>query len=215
MKTVVRYTFKVLGQRDIVTVGSKNSTDIGFLDEAQKPELFFDHLSGVTTTRRVADTLQQDGTKYRLATKADLTAAQQRDYLSKVNTHFTDGSTGVSYKIVGINFLVTDSKGKASKISKTPMFKHFNTDLYEFEPRDDGDFEWIPCAELLKDPDTTWNYTRNTFEANTAELAINMLSRTLENDLTGEFDCYRNTLDTITVSRASVTDIPLRKSLAI
>ena len=41
-----------------------------------------------------------------------------------------------------------------------------------------------------------------------------MLSRTLENDLTGEFDCYRNTLDTITVSRASVTDIPPPKKFS-
>ena len=215
MKTVVRYTYKVLGQRDIASTGSDASTAIGFLDEAQKPELFFDHLSGVTTTRRVADTLQQDGTKYRPATKADLTAAQQRDYLSKVNMHFSDGSTGVPYKIVGIDFLVTGADGRASKISKTPMFRHFNTDLYEFEPRDAGDFEWIPCAELLRDPDTTWNYTRNTFEANSAELVVNMLSRTLENDFTGEYDCYREALNTITASRASVTDIPPPKNLVI
>jgi len=208
MKTVVRYTFKVLGQRDTISAGSKAVTEIELPDDTEAPEMFFDHISGATSTRRIADTLQQDGTKYREAKKTDLTKAQQRDYWPKLDKHFTDGSTGVPYKIVGIGYLITDALGRKSKTPQTPMFRHYNTNLFDFEPRDAGDFEWMPCAELLRDPDTEWNGLRNTHEVNCAEIGYAMLSDIIDEDITGEFSCYHVVLDRLSVARVDVKDIP-------
>jgi hypothetical protein len=188
MKTVVRYTFKVLGQRDIEGIGSGQVTSIGITEVEDEPELHFNHLTGTTSTKVVADTLQQDGTRYRPATARDMTAKQKNLYQTRIDRHFTDGSTGVAYKIVGIDFQISDENGKATSVPKTPFFKHYDTALHDFAPRDAGDYEWMPCAELLRDPDTEWMSELNAAEANSAQLCYETLKRTLDNDWCNEFE---------------------------
>ena len=166
-------------------------TEIELPDDTEAPEMFFDHISEATSTRRIADTLQQDGKKYREAKKTDLTKAQQRDYWPKLDKHFTDGSTGVPYKIVGVGYLITDALGRKSKTPKTPMFRHYNINLFDFEPRDAGDFEWMPCAELLRDPDSNYTIIDNRGTASRFQRGKNKERRNTLSVLCVQKNCFK------------------------
>ncbi len=99
-------------------------------------------------------------------------------------------------------------KNKPSKTPKTPFFKHYDTSLHSFPPRDDGDYEWIPCSELLRDPTTIWNTEKNALSAHSAQVSFDLLSRTLSNDWTSDFSSDKPLLRIFSASRVSVSDIP-------
>jgi len=212
MKVIVRYSFKVLGQRQIEGASQVPIVEIETSDDDTQPELHYNHLTGTVSTRKVADILQQDGSKYRRVTKTQLNKNQQH-YFEKMGHHFVDGSTGIAYKIVGID-LQESHKGKKSKFSKTPLYKHYDTGLHDFPPRDDGDYEWISCAELLRDPETEWDAQRNAYEAHSATVCHDYLAAAIENDLTGELQCYNGLLRRLYASRAAVSDILPPKKFA-
>ena len=120
--------------------------------------------------------------------------------------HFVDAFTGIAYKIVGIDFQVLD-KGAKSKIARTPLYKHYDTGLHDFPPRDEGDYEWMPCAELLRDPDTEWDAERNSYEAHSAQLSHDYLLRAMEDDRAEKLSCYSVVLKNLSAARVAVSDI--------
>jgi hypothetical protein len=212
MKVVVRYSFKVLSQGEVEGSKSIPSVVIDSDDDASLPDLHYNHLTGTVSTRPVADPNQQDGSRYRRTVKTQLNKTQQR-YFDRVNHHFIDGSTGAAYKIVAIDFQELD-RGAKSKISKTPLFKHYDTGLHDYPPRDDGDYEWISCAELLRDPDTVWDGARNSLEAHNVEACYDYLSNAMSNDWTNDLQCYSGVLRNLEAHRAAVSDIPPPKKFA-
>jgi len=211
MRPVVRYSFKVISQNDS-TPHNLPEFNIQLNDESHLPDLYYNHLTGQSSIRPVAEILQQDGSTYRAALKSQLSKNQQI-YFSKINQFFIDSSSGTEYKIVGIDFQV-QHQGRPSKIPKTPFFKHYDTSLHNFAPRDDGDYEWIPCSELLRDPTTTWNANKNIVSAHSAELSFSQLSRTLASDVYSEFTDYQPLLRRLSASRVSVVDIPPPKKFS-
>ena len=205
MKPVVRYSFKVLSQGEADISNRAKSLEIELGDDGELPELHYNHLTGVASTRPVAEVLQQDGSRYRAAASTQLNK-QQQHYFEKVGKHFVDASTGIAYKIVGIDFQVLD-KGAKSKIARTPLYKHYDTGLHDFPPRDEGDYEWMPCAELLRDPDTEWDAERNSYEAHSAQLSYDYLLRAMEDDRAEKLSCYSVVLKNLSAARVAVSDI--------
>jgi hypothetical protein len=206
-RPVVRYSFKVLGQNNSIS-HALPELDIQLGDDHNLPDLHYNHLTGQVSTRPVAEILQQDGSTYMPVSKSKL-AKSQLIYFTKLNQYFVDSSSGLEYKIVGIDFQIRH-QGKPSPHPKTPLFKHYDTSLHIFAPRDDGDYEWISCSELLRDSTTVWNTSKNSLSAYSAELNFNFLSRTI-NDHNSEFSAYLPILRQLSASRVSVLESPPRK----
>jgi len=204
MHPVVRYSFKVLGQNSRIS-HALPELDLQLGDDHNLPDLHYNHITGQVSTRPVADILQQDGSTYVPVSKSKLSKSQQT-YFTKLNHHFVDSSSGIEYQIVGIDFQVRH-QGKPSPHPKTPLFKHYDTSLHNYPPRDDGEYEWISCSELLRDPTTVWNTTKNSLSAYSAELNFHIHSRTIANDLSSEFSDNRPILPQLSASRVSVSDI--------
>jgi hypothetical protein len=200
-------------------------TEIELPIAEERPELHYDHLSGMTSTRPVADILQEDGSRYCAALKSQLCKLQIDKFWGKRGMFFTDASSGISYQIVGIDYQ-TKNQGARSGAPRTLFFKHFDTNLHEFPPRADGDYEWMPCSELVSDPDTVWDTEKNAVYASTVELSYQSLKRTMDDDETGEFACYSALLDnlkdsrvgfnedSLEAARVSVNDIPPPRKFA-
>jgi hypothetical protein len=83
MKPVVRYSFKVLSQGEVDTSVKTTSLEIELGDDGELPELYYNHLTGLTSTTPVADALHQDGSRYRAAAKTQL-SKQQQHYFENV-----------------------------------------------------------------------------------------------------------------------------------
>lgn len=182
MAIIIRYSFKVMGIIDEWKPSSSQIMEVELHDSSidlRVDESTGDVVEGVQHRRQLID-----GSRYTAARSNDL-RINQRDYLSKIGMRFTDLSEHRSYKIVSVDFQ-THHQGNRSSTPKTPYFKHYDVGLHEFAPRSDADFEWIPCAELLRDPDTAWDIVINRLEiANLLSSSI-YLDEAIANDWTGD-----------------------------
>jgi len=88
MRSVVRYSFKVLSQNNRTT-HILPDLEIQLGDDHNLPGLHYNHLTGHISTRPVQDILQMDGSTYMPVTKSKISQSQQV-YFTKVNQYFVD-----------------------------------------------------------------------------------------------------------------------------
>ena len=62
-----------------------------------------------------------------------------------------------SGKVVAV---VKESKSKGPG-SRTPFFEYYDVEKHIGGPKNDNDFEYTTCAELLKDKHTQWDDTKS------------------------------------------------------
>ena len=87
--------------------------------------------------------------RYKKALSKDFTVSQER-YKASIGRRFIDNSTDESFHIVDIclRHFTTNRKRKGG--SKTPYFKFYSTLTHLSPPLRDVDYEYTPCAEILK-----------------------------------------------------------------
>ena len=93
---------------------------------------------------------------YRTAVKSELNT-KQKHYFMKVHMQFYDRSETKWYKITDVMFL----SNKRGPGSKTPYYQFYDVLMYPGSPTRGEDYEYMPCAEVLRHPDIAFDDRAN------------------------------------------------------
>ena len=149
-KIIIRRTFKVMGPGDSSLYDSKFDVNIE-VDEEEDSE------SIVDDNEDASDTIPSLDREYIELHRNSPELKNKSNYTNYCKMNFYDNFDKSYWKVVAV---VKENKSKGPG-SRTPFFKYYDVEKHIGGPINDNDFEYTPCAELLKDKHIDWDDTKN------------------------------------------------------
>jgi hypothetical protein len=205
-RTLCRVSFKVMGQVD-QQLPTQQPMDIEVSGEEGLDEYVYDELSHTTSRLSGVGTpgvyvIPSPGVSigslgvfddmvpvveptfvYKSVRPADL-LKNQGHYFQKIKMQFVDLATNEHMRIVDVCLCTSIKRGAGSK---TPYYKFYDVLLYPTHPPNEMGYEYMPCAEVMRSPDISWDDTANraTIEVESSSMAYFAEN---ENTIPAEFE---------------------------
>ena len=149
-KNIIRRTFKVMGPGDSSLYDSSFDVniEIEMEDDDEKVEEF-DDIENVKENNHDRDYIELNRNSSEMKNKTN--------YFNYRKLTFHDNFDKTYWKVIAV---VKENRTKGPG-SRTPFFKYYDVDKFIGGPLKEEDFEYSPCAELLKDKNIQWDDIRN------------------------------------------------------
>ena len=212
-RTKVRVTFKTMGIKDEVSSPLLNEISLDVTDD--ESYIVDDDLYPSAVSRIVYEPaatllspvptpivpLAVTKTVYIQQSKSDMTKKTQTKYFQKIGMCFYDIATSQNFKITGV-YLCPSSTFVGPK---TPLYRLYDIDKFPGGPTLDHDYDYQPCAELLRSRDVQWSDRVNVafIEANSAALQYFDSQVGVDSDI----------CNYVSALRAEFTEVPPPKNL--
>ena len=151
-KNIIRRTFKVMGPGDSSLYDSSYDVNIEIDendDDGIIEEFDIEEIVQVEDNKNDRDYIELNRNSPEMKNKSN--------YFNYRKTTFYDNFDKTYWKIIAV---VKENRTKGPG-SRTPYFKYYDVEKFIGGPTNEEDFEFTPCAELLKDKHIQWDDIRN------------------------------------------------------
>ena len=151
-KNIIRRTFKVLGPGSSSLYNPNYDANVLIEDFDDDEELINDAITENNSLPNKHDRIYEV-----LNRNSHIFSKKNSHYLNKIKSIFYDNEDKSYWKVTAV---VKENKSSGTG-SKTVYFKYYNLDKYPGGPTNDTNYEYTPCAEILRDKHITWDDVRN------------------------------------------------------